>query len=61
MTDFALAALAAKVVFIVGAIWLWTRYGHRQDRWRVPLGGAVVAVVIVLVALLGEQLMGTQR
>ena len=58
MNDFTLVALIANVTLIVGAIWWWARFGRHQDRWRVPIGGIAVAAVIVLIALLGEQLMG---
>lgn len=58
MNDFTLAAVIINVTLIMASIWWWTRYGRHEDRWRVPLGGAVVALVIILVALIGDALMG---
>lgn len=58
MNDFTVVALVANATLAAAAIWWWARYGRHQDRWRVPVGGIAVALVIVLVALVGEQLMG---
>jgi hypothetical protein len=58
MSDFALVALIANATLAVAAIWWWARFGRYQDRWRVPVGGIAVALVIILIALLGEYLMG---
>jgi len=58
MNDFALVALIANATLVAGAIWWWARFGRQHDRWRVPIGGVAVAAAIVLVALLGEYLMG---
>ncbi len=58
MSDFTLVALIANATLAAAAIWWWARFGRHQDRWRVPLGGIAVALVIILVALLGESLMG---
>lgn len=57
MSDFTLAALIANATLAAAAIWWWARFGRHQDRWRVPLGGIAVALVIILVAMIGEQLM----
>jgi hypothetical protein len=58
MNDFALVALIANATLAAGAIWWWARFGRHQDRWRVPVGGVVVALVLILIALVGERLMG---
>jgi hypothetical protein len=58
MNDFALVALIVNATMAAGAIWWWARFGRYQDRWRVPIGGVAVALVIVLVALLGEYFLG---
>lgn len=58
MNDFTLAAIIINVTLAMAAIWWWARYGQHHDRWRVPLGGIAVALVIILVALVGEALMG---
>ena len=58
MSDFTLVALIVNATMAAAAIWWWARFGRHQDRWRVPLGGIAVALVIVLIALIGEQLAG---
>ncbi|HJQ58231.1 MAG TPA: hypothetical protein VJ890_15090 [Vineibacter sp.] len=58
MSDFALASVVINVTVLVAIIWWWSRYGRRHDRWRIPLGGAAVALAIILIGLIGDSLMG---
>jgi hypothetical protein len=58
MSDLALAALVGNAVLAAAIIWWWARYGRHEDRWRVPVGGVAVALVIILIALVSERLIG---
>lgn len=58
MSDFTLVALVINATMAVALIWWWSRYGRFRDRWRVPVGGLIVALVLILVALVGDHLMG---